>query len=427
MPESVEPVNPPRRSRLIEWSPVYYGWIILVVGAIGVVMTSPGQTYTISAFADSFIQDLGVSRSLLGTLYTVGTLTASLALPFVGRQIDRRGSRPLAVVVSLLLGLTCVYMGMLQNAAMLGVGFLLLRMLGQGCLQMVCRNVINQWWSRRRGMAMGITGVVSSFFGTGSFPSLINWLIPIYGWRKSYGLLGGLLFFVMLPISLVFFRNRPEDYGLQPDGVSTQDEGDLEPLVEENWTLNEAIRTRAFWLISAGLSVISALGTGITFHFFSIFADNGLSTTVIASIFLPIATTRAAVQLVGGFLIDRIPARYILSISLLMLSAVMLLIPHIRSVEAAIAIGLLMGIRTGLQGIVSSVVWAQFYGRRYLGTITGVTSTIGVAASGIGPMPLGIARDIFGSYEMVLAWFAILPITLAVANLLFSQQPTRAA
>ena len=42
-------------------------------------------------------------------------------------------------------------------------------------------------------------------------------------------------------------------------------------------------------------------------------------------------------------------------------------------------------------------------------------------------MPLGIARDIFGSYEMVLAWFAILPITLAVANLLFSQQPTRAA
>lgn len=49
---------------------MYYGWVILVVGALGGVLTSPGQTYAFSAFLDHFITDLGLSRSLVSTLYT---------------------------------------------------------------------------------------------------------------------------------------------------------------------------------------------------------------------------------------------------------------------------------------------------------------------------------------------------------------------
>ena len=102
--------NANRKSRLVTASPVYYGWIILVVGSLGGVMTSPGQTYAFSAFLDHFIEDLELSRSLVSTLYTVGTLTASFVLPFVGRQFDRRGARFMIALVSLLLGLACIYM-----------------------------------------------------------------------------------------------------------------------------------------------------------------------------------------------------------------------------------------------------------------------------------------------------------------------------
>lgn len=68
-------------------------------------MTSPGQTYTVSIFIEHMINDLGISRSAISSLYSVGTLIGSFALPFWGRQIDRRGARSMAVLISILFGL----------------------------------------------------------------------------------------------------------------------------------------------------------------------------------------------------------------------------------------------------------------------------------------------------------------------------------
>ena len=242
---------PAKHSKMINASPIYYGWVILVVGAIGGILTSPGQTYAISVFIDYFIQDLGVSRSLVSTLYTVGTLLGSFALPFVGRQIDKRGVRVIIGTVGILLGLTCIYMGFIQNALMLGAGFFALRMLGQGSLGLVSKNAINQWWVRRRGLAMGITGVATALLGSGTFPALVTWMIASYGWRMSYILLGYAVLIIMVPLGFIFIRNRPEDYGLQPDGHTSDEDTSGAAPIEDNWTLNEAIKTPTFWIISA--------------------------------------------------------------------------------------------------------------------------------------------------------------------------------
>ncbi len=73
-----------------------------MVGTLGMIMTSPGQTYSVSIFIEHFINDLGISRSLVSTLYTAGTLIGSFALPIVGRQIDRRGARAVMLIVAAL-------------------------------------------------------------------------------------------------------------------------------------------------------------------------------------------------------------------------------------------------------------------------------------------------------------------------------------
>ena len=93
-----------RRSWVISHSPVFYGWVIMLMGTLGMVMTSPGQTYAVSVFIEYFINDLGISRSLVSTLYTIGTLVGSFALPIVGRQLDRRGPRLMMSVVAVLFG-----------------------------------------------------------------------------------------------------------------------------------------------------------------------------------------------------------------------------------------------------------------------------------------------------------------------------------
>jgi MFS transporter, OFA family, oxalate/formate antiporter len=111
--------------RIVQATPFFYGWVILLVGTIGLVMTSPAQTYNVSIFIDHFIQDLGISRSLVSTLYSAGTLVGSFTLPFWGAQIDRFGPRRMATLISILFALACIYMGFVQSAVMLVFGFVL--------------------------------------------------------------------------------------------------------------------------------------------------------------------------------------------------------------------------------------------------------------------------------------------------------------
>ncbi|MEZ4639115.1 MAG: MFS transporter [Caldilineaceae bacterium] len=423
-----QPLSPALSSRVIRRSPVFYGWIIVVAATLGMIMTSPGQTFAVSIFIEHFIADLGVSRSLVSTLYTFGTLVGSFALPVIGRQIDGRGPRLMVVLISLGFGIACIYMGFVANAVMLGIGFVAIRMLGQGALGLVSTYTINQWWVRRRGMVMGLSGLVMSLLGVGLFPSLIQRLVNDLGWRTAYPMLGLSVLLIMLPVGYFFYRNQPEAYGLKPDGEANSGESSLatdENVAEEEWTLPEVVRTPAFWIIAVSMSSIAMLSTGLFFHAVSIFDDNGLPAAVAASAFVPVALTTALVNLVGGFLVDRISARFLLAAALICQAAVLVMAHSLSSVTLALLYGVILGSTMGLQRTVSSVIWANYFGRRYLGSITGATTTIMIAGSAFGPMPFGIARDMMGSYNFLLNVLAVVPLALAVVAL-FLRRPQKA-
>ena len=404
----------------------------MLTGTLGMIMSSPGQTYVVSIFIEAFITDLGISRSLVSTLYTLGTLVGSFVLPIVGYQIDRHGARLIVVLITALFGFACVYMGYVQNAFMLGLGFIALRMLGQGSLGLVCTNIINQWWVRRRGMVMGISGMAGSLISLGGFPNLVNWLIPTYGWRATYILLGIILTFVMAPVGFIFFRNQPEDYGLEPDGGKSRtfrfrkrERVDAE-LTEVSWTLREAMCTSVFWILIASLSAISMLSTGLFFHMVSIFTDNGLTPNLAAAVFVPIAVTTAIVNWGSGLLVDRVPVRILLAVGLFFQALSLLMARSLSGTTLALVFGIVLGVSSGLIRILGSVVWAMYFGRHHLGSITGLTSMITITGSALGPMPLGIGRDLLGNYNLALMISACIPILLGILGL-FIADPARLA
>ena len=393
-------------------------------------MSSPGQTYVVSIFIESFIADLGISRSLVSTLYTLGTLVGSFVLPMVGYQLDRHGARLIVVLITALFGLACVYMGYVQNAFMLGLGFIALRMLGQGSLGLVCTNIINQWWVRRRGMVMGISGMAGSLISLGGFPNLINWLLPIYGWRSTYIFLGIILVFVMTPLAFIFFRNHPEDYGLQPDGgesgIFRSRKRKQVPTgwTEVHWTLGQAMHTSVFWILVGSLSAISMLSTGLFFHIVSIFTDNGLTPDLAAAVFVPVAVTTALVNWGSGLLVDRVPVRVLLAIGLFFQALSLLMARSLSGITLVLIFGIVLGISSGLIRILGSVVWAMYFGRHHLGSITGFTTMITITGSAMGPMPLGIGRDLLGSYNLALIISAAIPLLLGILGL-FIDDPAR--
>jgi hypothetical protein len=83
--------------------PFYYGWVVLVVGSLGVLASIPGQTMGVSVFTDHLIGALKISRVGLSTAYMIGTLSSSLLIPFAGILYDRWGARISAAVATLFL------------------------------------------------------------------------------------------------------------------------------------------------------------------------------------------------------------------------------------------------------------------------------------------------------------------------------------
>ncbi|WP_254977291.1 MFS transporter [Cyanobium sp. ATX 6A2] len=377
-------------------------------------MTTPGQTVGVSVFLDPIIDDLGLTRSLVSLLYMLGTLTGSLALPWIGRGIDRFGTRRAVVAIAVLFSLACGGMALVQGVVTLGLGFIAIRGLGQGALGLVSINAINLWFVQRRGLALSLSGIGFAL-GIGTFPLLIEWLIRQYGWRWAYALLGGLVAVTILPAGALVFRRQPELYGLQPDGrlgARTQQRP-----TEANVTLAQARRTSTFWLFALGNGVVAALGTGLLFHHYSIMATAGVDRTLAALVFLPYGLVAAGANLVSGLLLDRISPRFLLSVMVWMLCLALLLAVRVNSPQLLVLYGVLLGLMQGTNGILQAGVYSYYFGRAHLGSISGFAATLMVAATAVGPLLFSVGFERFGSYALVLTLASLLPFTMGLVAL----------
>lgn len=373
-------------------------------------MTIPGQTIGVSVFLDSIIADLGLSRSAVSGAYTVGTLVASLALPFVGRQIDRVGPRRSVLVIATSFALACAFMGLVAGFVTLLVGFVLLRGLGQGALSLVSVHSINIWFVRRRGMAVGLAGVGFAA-ATAVLPIGLDWLMGGVGWRWAYAVLGLVVLVVMVPVGGGLFRDRPELYGLLPDRGRPVD---LDGAGEEvHYQLAEARRTITFWLYVAGGFLTAAFGTGLVFHHFSIMGANGAGRSVAAVMFVGYGAVAAIATLVTGFLIDRVPPRFLLATTLALMGTAMLAATSVSTTGAILAYGVVLGGMQGMNQAIQSTVYGHYFGRLHFGAIKGMATTVMVAGTAVGPLLLAFGFDQNGSYQPVLWFAAALPLILA--------------
>ena len=397
-----------KRSRLIEKSPVYYGWLILLAGSFGLMMTMPGQTLSIAVFLDRIIEDLNFSRTTVSLMYTLATLLGSFSLPFVGRFIDAKGPRLAVIIISILFALSCVLMGFVQGLTMLFVGFVLIRALGQGALSMTSQHVINIWFVRRRGLAIGLSGLGFSI-GVILFPLLINYLISVYDWRIAYMLLGLLVAVTILPVGALLYRNHPETYGLKPDGAGQQQT----ELQETHLTLSEARRTITFWLFTiAGFSV-ATLGTALIFHNYDILAAQGLERNIATLVFVPLGLVQFLATLLTGFFLDRVRPRFVLAAAQLLLACTLVLATSVNSLPLVYVYGICLGIMQGMSGAISAVSFAYYFGRRHLGSIKGVVTTIMVMGTALGPLLFSVGKDLFGSYGSIMLLTAVIPLSIA--------------
>lgn len=396
----------------------HYGWVIIAIAALSQFFSGPGQTYSNSIFIDSYIEEFGWSRSTVSGIYSAATLSAGFLLFFVGRLIDRNGSRKMAVAVSIALAIACIFNSFVTSLVMLFIGFFFIRLLGQGSMALISSSLIPQWFVKKRGRAISIAAI-GGLVSSAAFPLLNVWLIEAFGWRSSWLILGVIIIVCFTPLALFLIQNSPEEMGLLPDNSDKlKKEPEKKAIEEVSWTVEEASKTRSFWLLLLCAVIPGIVNTGLTFHLVSIFAEKSLSLETAAGILSLTALIGLPVTFITGILLEKVKVQYMLTLVFAGELLSLFLLQKADFLAAAIIFGLVWGVSMGIERIVMAVVWPNYFGRKHIGSISGISMAMVVTGSALGPLPLGIAFDLFGGYAEILWALMIFPLFGIVAALL---------
>lgn len=413
-------------------SPVFYGWFIVLWGTLGIIMSMPGQTMGISTFTDHLIDALKFSRNELSTAYLVGTVSSSLLLTRAGNWYDKIGARWLGVATALLLGTVLLLLSQvdriafgLGNLLALGkyqfylsffiviFGFFLLRFSGQGVLTMLSRNMMMKWFVRKRGLTNGISSVFVSL-GFAASPLVFDYFIEKYSWRWAWIILALICGFGFSVIVFLFFRDNPEDLGLEPDGDQNRKQHSGNPRVtvkaDKQYTLKEAQRTFVFWILIVALSMQSLYVTGFTFNIVSIFKTVQMDKSAALSVFIPTSVISVFISLIGGWLSDHIKMKFLLLVFLSGQIISMVSLMFLSSGWPYICLIIGNGIVGGLFSVLATVAWPRFYGREHLGAISGFAMSSLVFASALGPFLFSFSYTKLESYS----WAACVCLIIAI-------------
>ncbi|MDX2075893.1 MAG: MFS transporter [bacterium] len=412
----------PQRS-LVDRAPFFYGWVIWVAATVGIVVSAPAQAFSYSLFIDHYITDFAIDRQTVSGLFGLGTFIAALSLTWVGRQIDRRGSRLVGFVVGVLFTLALITSALVTGPFTLLLSFIAMRTLGHGAMVLVGTTAIGKWWRIKRGWVIGLALVVSALFQT-EYLHTLQRLIDAVGWRWTWVILAGMVAIAFLPVWWSLMRDRPEQFGLLPDATPVTSReammttAELFPVTaEDNWTLKEARRLPIFWVFVIGRFFSSAWGSGLVLHQVSIFGAQGHNSVTVASAYGLLAIANAGVTLFVGRTIHRFRLSWMMSFQIMMMVTTLALAMTMREMWMVYAYAIVFGIVFALGGILDNNIWAEMFGREHLGAIRGFTATFLIFGTSSGPWVFGWTYDLFGGYDFILLFgivLGILPMILGM-------------
>ncbi|HEV2527201.1 MAG TPA: MFS transporter [Thermomicrobiales bacterium] len=395
----------------------FAGWRMLAIAALAVFATGPAQTYGVSPFVNPMTADLGISRSLFSTLYSIGTLVSAGVLIVAGRQLDRYGNRLVLAVAAVLFGAGLALMGVATGLLSLLLGFIILRSFGQGVVSLGARTLVPHWFHSRAGRAFSILGI-GGMASQAVVPTWNQTMIDSVGWREAWLINAGVMWVVLPPLVWLIVRNRPADLGQEPYGAEPVVAGDTRPRHEWGFDVRQASRTFAFWALLFAGAVPALVLTGLSLNQTGILTDRGLDATLAATMFGVGAAAALPTSLVAGWLCDRYPAHYVLVAGQAFMGIGMVVLLTIGSIEGAIIYSALRGMCEGCWTVSIDVVWPSWFGRRHLGRIRSLGFAVGVVGAALGPIPFGLAVDQLGSYDPAILGLLILPVAAIVATLL---------
>ena len=422
--------------RLAPRTPFFYGWVILATAASTQVVRNATSSLTIAVFIFPLSEELGWSRTLIAGAASFGGLAATGVSPVVGWLVDRYGARLVLVSSVLILGVSSISLAWATIPVTFYLAYGVGRVIFASPISIGSSVVVSRWFVRMRGRASGIL-FGSHSIGLVAFPLIASLIIGASGWREAWIVLGILVWGIALLPTALLIVQQPEDVGLRPDGDSPAEMGEENatggvafgpastPAAEEPvWTLREAMRTPALWMFAAATGMVFLVQAGVNTHLAAYLRDQGLNAAFAGFGISLNAAFLGLGSIAWGWATERFPPRYVLAAVAVTVGVSSALFVIADSRAEILVYAVLFGFGVGGLLSVPPVGYADYYGRRSLGVIRGVTEPLTSFGQAIGAVMAGLVYDFTDSYQWAFAAFAVMG-GLATVLVLFARPPRR--
>ncbi len=400
----------------------FYGWVV-VACVFTVLCVAYGVQFTFGVFMPFISADTGWDRGSLSLPYSLYVFVYGALSVVTGRLTDRLGPRIVLTVGGCLLGSGVMLMSRVHALWHLYIVLGVIAASGMSAAFVPCNATVVRWFTLKRGLALSITSSGASF-GVFIFPPLTTALIAAYGWRATYLILGLLAVFVVTSCATFIVRD-PETMGLHPDGQPPQEpppsDAALNISLAADWTLAEAKRTMAFWL----LTVIFSLTWLVVFmpmvHIVPFAIDLGISHFRAAMTISIIGFAGFAGRLSIGTVSDRLGRVPTLGMCLLLQALAFLgftISTGLRLLYPAAAVfGFSYG---GITALFPAVI-GDFFGRTAVGAIVGFIFALAGSQAAFGPLIAGYIYNATSSYSTAFELSAALNAAALLLTLLLTK------
>ena len=407
---------------------IFYGWWLVLISLLVNALTGSPVFGGVGVWIDSFEREFAWSRTQLSLGFSIGQLEGSVMGPIIGMSVDRVGSRKILFIGICIIGLGFSLLSLVTTIWMFYLSFAVIMMGASAGGWLPLMTAINNWFDKRRTMAMGIGGLG---FSIGSFllvPALA-WLVDPnhYGWKATSLTLG--LFFLVCayPVSRLI-RNVPEDYGEVPDGLGNSNTSRTSNVRAETYTydpeytVKDILTIPVFWIISIchGMSTM-LLGT-MTVHLILALKDQGISVQTGAWIWGFTLGFSGLSQILGGWIGDKVPKNLALCFFGCVQAVGVVMATFITSVYSAPIFVLIFGLGFGARMPLGTAIKGEYFGRKAFGKVLGLSMIPMTLLMMAGPLVAGKMYDVYGSYDGA---FYLLAATAFIGSIgfVFAKKP----
>ena len=410
-------------SALLNWrpnTPFYYGWLVLGLSAAGAFVATAPAGVVLGGVQTYIIDDTGWARTHIGLAASCGVALSGVFAPFAGRLADRYGPRWLMPIGAIVLGLSMLAIAEVTNSWQFMIAAIIGRAISQPFLiGVVPRTMAVNFFNRRRNIALALTGIYRPISGA-LIVQAFSVITVLADWRMAFRLMGVLSLFVAIPM-IVIMRRRPEDIGMLPDGArptaATAQSGSAasarggpgaaaSPGDEVSWTSREAMRTKAFWMVSAIAFLNVSGSSGLGFSLVPYLHEFAGLTTPQATGVLSVSTFLALSSLVWGQVAGKFTPRWCIVAAMAVSALATLSLLQVNSVAAAYAYGVFWGLFHSALEVLLYMVLADYFGRNSYGAIAGAMRPFEAGGLGLGQIVGPVVYDLTGSYTILILFSA---------------------